>query len=305
MPFASTQSPQQARRNGPASLLLMAASLALCASAHAAIQETVVRLPARVSDTYGKVIEQEFVLTVFEDDAPTPAPRPIAIVLHGRAADADKRAALGRATYRANARWLVRQGFVVAVPTRIGYGETGGEDVEDTGSCNNKIYPPGYQAAAEQAIVTLRHMQQRPGADPNRAVVIGQSYGGATAITLASLNPPGLKAAINFAGGGGGNPETHPTQPCAPQRLEQMFARYGKTAKVPTLWIYTENDQWMGPKYPAQWHQAFVAAGGTGEFVQFGPNGKDGHGLFTQAPDVWHARVTSFLKQQGLLPSEE
>lgn len=305
MPTPQTDHRRNAPRRSAASLVLFAIlSLALPA-AQATIQETVIRLPARVSDAYGKVIEQEFVVTVFEDDAPAPAPRPIALLLHGRAADPAKRAKMGRATYRANARWLVHQGFVVAVPTRIGYGETGGEDVEDTGSCGNKIYPPGYQAAADQGLVVLRYMQQRPGTDPDRAVVIGQSYGGATAITLASLNPPGLKAAINFAGGGGGNPETHPREPCAPIRLEQMFARYGKSARVPTLWIYTENDQWMGAKYPTQWHQAFVAAGGTGAFVQFGPNGKDGHGLFTQAPEVWRPQVTSFLREHGLMPTKD
>lgn len=119
------------------------------------------------------------------------------------------------------------------------------------------------------------------------------------------MNPEGVKATINFAGGGGGNPVTQPGQPCAPYRLEQMFGNYGKTARIPTLWIYTENDLWMGAKYPPQWHQAFVNAGGVGEFVQFEPNGKDGHGLFTQAPEVWRPKVQGFLRQQGLLPSND
>ncbi len=254
---------------------------------------------------YGKAIDQEFVVTVFEDDAFAKGPKPIAIVMHGRAADAVKRATMGRATYKTNAHWLAEQGFVVAVPTRIGYGVSGSEDAEDSGSCSGKNYHPAYQAAADQTLVVLRHMQQRPDVDKLRTVVIGQSFGGATAMTLASMNPEGIKAAINFAGGGGGNPVTQPGQPCAAHRLEQMFGNYGKTARIPTLWIYTENDQWMGAKYPAQWHQAFVNAGGVGEFVQFGPNGKDGHGLFTQAPEVWRPKVQAFLKQQGLLLSND
>ena len=289
----------------PLPLLLAALGLAFASAAQGAIQETVVRLPARVSDAYGKVVEQDMVVTLFEDDAPSKTLRPIAVLLHGRAADAAKRAAIGRATYRANARWLVHQGFAVVVPTRIGYGETGGEDVESSGACNNKHYPPGYQAAAEESLVAMTFMQKRPGMDPDRVVVIGQSYGGATAIAMAAMNPPGLKAAINFAGGGGGNPETQPQEPCAPHRMRQMFGSYGKTARVPTLWIYTENDQWMGAKYPVQWHQAFVEAGGIGDFVQFGPNGKDGHGLFTQAPDVWKPRVSEFLQQQGLVANQD
>ena len=127
-------------------------------------------------------------------------------------------------------------------------------------------------------------MQQRPFVAKDRSVVIGQSYGGATAVTVASLNPPGVVAAINFAGGGGGNPKTQPERPCAPNRLETMFGQYGATAKLPMLWVYTENDQYFGPKHPKEWFEAFRKAGGNGEFIQFPPHGSDGHALFTAFP---------------------
>lgn len=42
-----------------------------------------------------------------------------------------------------------------------------------------------------------------------------------------------------------------------------------------------------------------VQRGGGGEFVLFPPNGKDGHGLFTQDPDVWRPTVLGFLKANG------
>lgn len=284
--------------------LFLLATLAT-ANTQAALQERVIQLHAQVTNMYGKAIDQDFIVTVFDDDVQTSKTKPIAILLHGRAADAVKRGNMGRATYKANTQWLVDLGVLVAVPTRIGYGVTGGEDAEDSGTCGAKNYPPAYQAAAEQTLAVLRYMQQQPHADKDRAVVIGQSFGGATAITIAAMNPHGLKATINFAGGGGGNPETQPGQPCAAYKLEQMFGRYGQTAHIPTLWVYTENDQWMGSKYPTQWHQAFVKTGGTGEFVQFGPNGKDGHGLFTQDPSVWRPKVKNFLQQQGLLPATE
>ena len=53
----------------------------------------------------------------------------------------------GRARYRPTeiVRWFARQGFVVAVPTRIGYGVTGGEDVEDSGRLlRARPMPPGF-----------------------------------------------------------------------------------------------------------------------------------------------------------------
>ena len=152
-------------------------------NAQAALQEEVIRLRAQVTNMYGSVVEQEFVVTVLTEDTTHHLLKPIAIVLHGRAADSVKRAAMGRATYKVNAQWLAEQGFLVAVPTRIGYGASGGNDVEDSGSCNRKNYPPAYQAAADQTLVVLKHLQQRTDVDKEKAVVMGQSFGGATAIT--------------------------------------------------------------------------------------------------------------------------
>ena len=116
---------------------------------------------------------------------------------------------------------------------------------------------------------------------------------------MAALNPPNVQAAINFAGGSGGEPEGSPQKPCAASSLKRMFASYGKTARTPTLWVYTENDMFFGPKLPKEWFDAFKAAGSTGEFALFPANGNDGHGLFVQAPDVWKPRVLEFLKANG------
>jgi len=185
------------------------------------------------------------------------------------------------------------------VPTRVGYGASGGEDLEDTGPCNSKRYPPGYAAAAQQTLQVLAALRERQQVRKDRIVVMGQSYGGATAVAVAALNPPGVVAAINFAGGGGGNPKTQPGRPCGPHLLERMFGDYGKTAAVPMLWVYTENDKYFGPAYPKEWFEAFRAAGGRAEFVQFPPWGEDGHSLFTAFPAVWRPAVVAFLRKQG------
>lgn len=274
------------------------ALLAFALGAQAALVEEQMDLPVRVNDAFGKVIEQTIKVTVFSDDA-NPRPAPVLVFSHGRAPDAQGRQALGRARYTDAARWFVSRGFIVAVPTRIGYGVTGGEDIEDSGACNRKNYPPGYAAAAQQTLAVLEAVRKRPDAAPDRAVVAGQSYGGATAVAVAGLNVPGVQATINFAGGGGGNPKTQPQRPCAPQALERMFKGYGATAKAPVLWIYTENDMYFGPAYPKEWFQAYRAAGGPGEFVQFPPHGEDGHLLFSRYPQAWQPRVAQFLDAQG------
>jgi hypothetical protein len=82
-----------------------------------------------------------------------------------------------------------------------------------------------------------------------------------------------------------------------------MFGSYGKTAKVPMLWVYTENDMYFGPKYPKEWFDAYVSAGAPAQFVQFPPHGEDGHSLFTRFPDVWKPKVLEFLEAQGFTAS--
>lgn len=291
------------RRPGVAGVRRLAGGLAaglacLPLVAGAAVVEQVMQLPVSVSDAFGKTVEQAITVTLFLDDAAT-APRPLLVLNHGRAPQATERAAMGRARFPEASRWLVGQGFVVALPTRIGYGASGGPDLDDTGACERKDYPGGFRAAAAQVLAVIAALRARPEVDAQRAVVMGQSFGGATSTAVAELNPPGVVAAINIAGGAGGNPTGRPQQPCATPQLERLFAGWGAAARVPMLWLYTENDQYFGPAYPRQWHQAFTAAGGMAEFTQFTPHGSDGHLLFGRFPAVWQPVVAAFLRRQG------
>lgn len=268
------------------------------ATAQARLVEEQLDLPVQVRDAYGRSVDRAIRVTVFVDDT-TPAPHPIVIINHGRAVEPTERAALGRARYTDISRWFAREGFLVAVPTRIGYGVTGGDDLEDSGACARKNYPPGYLAAAHQTVAVLDAMAARADTLKDRSVVLGQSYGGAVSVAVASLNPSGVVAAINFAGGGGGNPKTQPQAPCAPQSLERMFSDFGSRAHVPMLWAYTENDQYFGASYPKAWVKAFRDSGATAEFIQFEPHGEDGHSLFTRFPAVWRPAAAAFLRKQG------
>lgn len=269
-------------------------------NSQAKLIEEIIKVPVKVSDFYGKVIERDVVVTVFYDDA-QPKPYPVAIINHGRAVKPEERAAFGRSTSITNARWLASLGYMVASPTRIGYGVTGGEDVEDSGACQVKNYPPAYKAGADQTIQILSALRQRLDVLPDKGLIFGQSMGGTIAISSAAQNPPGIQATINFAGGGGGNPDINPGEPCRPDSLERMFANYGKTAKIPTLWVYTDNDKWMGTKYPKQWFAAFKASGGVGEYLALPANGADGHGVFTRDPAAWRPQVTDYLRGLGVL----
>jgi dienelactone hydrolase len=228
---------------------LVGALLLVAGRADARLVEEHVRVPVQVTDAAGKALARDIVVTVFFDDT-SPAPRPLLVFNHGRAADAAGRSAVGRARFSAAAAWFAQLGFVVAVPTRIGYGVTGGPDVEDSGTCANKRYEPAYNAAVEQTLQVLAALRARRDVAGDRAVIAGQSFGGMTAILLAGRNPAGVQAFVNFAGGAGGGPKQHPQKPCAPDQIPAMFTHAGTTARLPTLWIYAENDMYFGPRYP-------------------------------------------------------
>jgi len=288
--------------------VVVACSIVFAGAAQARLVEEQMSVPVRVTDGFGKEVVHDIVVTVFRDDRAA-RPYPLLILNHGRAGTPEERSALGRARYAVASLWLTRLGFIVAVPTRVGYGVTGGEDVEDTGLCGRKNYPPGFAASAAETLTVLEALRRRADVAPDRAVVMGQSFGGATAIAVAALAPAGVQLAVNFAGGGGGDTKARPQDPCAPASLKKLFADYGRTARMPTLWIYTENDMYFGPRLPEEWFEAFKAAGGNGRYVRFPANGESGHNLFSAAPTIWQPTVLEFLRANGypatLLPEDK
>jgi dienelactone hydrolase len=281
-----------------AALLLLAAA---AAAAHGKTLEETIELRATVRTMYGREVSHPFTVTVFRES--TRARSPFLILNHGRSFKPEEMAKMGRVKYTANSRYFVAKGFAVFVPTRIGYGVTGGEDVEYTGDCNRRNYPAGYEAAAQQSLVVIEYARAQPYVDPQRGLAVGQSYGGTTAIALAAKAAPGLVGAVNFAGGGGGNPEKQPGRPCRPDLLESLFAGYGVHARLPTLWIYSENDKYFGKDLPRAWFDAYRGKGGAGAFVQLPPldpaKGDDGHATFTRDPVAWRPHFEAFLRETG------
>lgn len=276
--------------------IVLAALLAL--PAHAKLVEEVVSMPVTVKDSYGKSVSHNVVVTLFREDTVKP-PYLAAVIGHGRSGEASRRASMGRYRPEPAVKLLAPLGFIVAVPTRIGYGATEGPDIEYSGPCNNRNYPPVFAAAADQLEAALALLRQRPDVSRDRGIVIGQSVGGATAIALAARNPRGVQVVLNFAGGAGGDPVRTPQQPCATVNMKRAFAGYGSTARIPTLWLYTENDMYFGPRYPREWFEAFRDAGGVGEFVLYPPHGSDGHLLFNASPETWRPKVIDFLRANG------
>jgi dienelactone hydrolase len=268
---------------------------AACGVSAARIVEEVEKVPVTVVDVDGVTIRQDIVVTIFRDDQAPKAP--YLILNHGRSTSAKGTASFGRARYPSNARYFVRKGFVVLVPTRIGYGVSGGVDAERSGSCQHRDYRASYRASVEQSRQVLAHFASRPYLDATRGLAVGQSFGGVTAVGLAADRLPGLVASFNFAGGGGGRPSERPGKPCRPDLIEQRFAEYGRTAATPTYWFYGTGDRYWGDQLPREWFDAFRRTGGQGEFFTVRTAPANAHGFFVEETDAWRPTFERILRE--------
>lgn len=230
---------------------------------------------------------------------PGEARQPLVVINHGSPADGSQRAKMEPPRYSALSSWFLAHGYVVALPLRRGYGESGGTWAEAYGRCDTPdYYNAGLQSAADVQ-ATIAFMRTQPYVAPDRTIVVGQSAGGWATVALSSLNPPGVPGMINFAGGRGG----HQKLPgggignCTPEALVQAAGRYGATARVPLLWIYAENDSFFEPNLAKRMVAAYDAAGGKATFRPVGAFGRDGHGLAgsTDGTAIWAPLVQSFL----------
>jgi dienelactone hydrolase len=223
----------------------------------------------------------------------------VVIVSHGRAAG-EKRALPVRQRYEALSRYLVSKGLAVIVPTRVGYGENYGSfDPESSGGCDRMRVEPMAQAASDQVLAALAWARGQPELDVSRWVALGVSVGGVTSLAVALRQPPGLVAAINFAGGAGGNPEQRPADPCQPEHLARLWSTQAGRAQVPSLWLYWDNDRYWGPDIPRRWARAWAEGGGQLEFHALGPVGVDGHSGMSLDMDHWVPLVEAFLARVG------
>jgi hypothetical protein len=170
--------------------LLLVLALAIPSLSLAAIVEEVLDVPVSVKTMYGQEVNQAIKVTIFRDDQREKAP--YLVLNHGRPATVAGFAGMKRQRYSDNSRYFVALGFVVLVPTRVGYGETGGPDVEDSGRCESRNFAPAYAVAADQTAAVLDFAANLAYVDRSRGVVVGQSFGGMTSITLSTRQVPGL-----------------------------------------------------------------------------------------------------------------
>ena len=257
------------------------------------LAQTPLSIPARFPDGSSATLEA----MLLRPDGP--GPYPIAIISHGTPRDPAERAQMTPLRYLPEAREFARRGWATVAVMRRGYGGSDGPYSETTGACNNPDYLRSARQSAEDLRQAVRYVAAQPYADPNRVIAVGVSAGGLASIALSADPPPGLQAAISFAGGRGSIADR---EVCREERLVAAFGTLGRSSRVPTLWIYAENDLFFGPDLARRLWEAFTHEGGRGEFIAAPPHGKDGHSFFSAAIPQWTPMVDGFLAQNGLVP---
>lgn len=238
---------------------------------------------------------------------PGDGPFPLVIFSHGRSSSAVERAKLAYPVMVGHANYWLKQGVAVVAPVRPGYGDTGGSDREnsfarwDSAACNaNPDYTGIAERSRETIAATYQWAQQQPWVRKDRILLEGLSAGGLATVAAGALNLPGVVGIVNFSGGSGGNPERSPGKSCMPENLTRTYALFGQQTKVPSLWLYAENDQYWGADMPRQWNEAFKAGGSNLRFIQTGPlEGHDGHQLLARGGRMWSVPLGAFVKEIG------
>lgn len=227
---------------------------------------------------------------------------PLAILSHGSPRDAADRPGMSARSMTPQLVEFARRGFVAVSVLRRGYGSSQGGWAESFGPCGSADYVEAGRAGAADLRAAITALSRRGDVDASKIVAVGVSAGGFATVALTADPPPGLVAAISFAGGRGSQ---GPDSLCDKDALVRAFRTFGERSRIPMLWVYAQNDHFFGPPLARRLLDAFQGAGGRAGFVAAPAYGTDGHSLFSAGGrSTWTPIVDAFLQRQGLLPPE-
>ena len=210
---------------------------------------------------------------------PGDGPFRLAVIAHATTQNVLRRAQMPQPEYRALASWLVARGFAVLVPERPGHGATGGKYLEDQGGCDEADYLHSGRATADEIATAAGLVRKQSFVRQDGALIVGHSAGAWGALALARESPQDVSVIIAFAPGRGGHANDLPNRVCAPHTLIEAAGEFGKTARVPVIWLVAANDSYFSPELSKQLADAFRAGGGRVDFYVLPASGSEGHWL--------------------------
>ena len=272
--------------------------------------------PAAAKKQEGELIEERTFLTVRKGDltyrlealvvrpAKASGRLPVALITHGKDALAQQMVAMRADIMLPQARDLAERGWLAVVVVRRGFGRSEGVAGIARGSaymsCVNTDVARGFDTEADDLEGALQALAERPDADVSRVIAIGNSVGGGTVLAFAARQPKGLRAVINISGGVR-IIKSDGTQ-CAADALPSAMTAFGARTKVPTLWLYAENDSLFGPELVRDMREAYAKAGGRVDLEMFPALEMDGHALFSDLKGriKWLVSLDKFLRANQL-----
>ncbi len=199
------------------------------------------------------------------------------------------------------AREFLQLGIAVATPARRGVGLSEGN------------YPAGFarhdgdptykaRVHAQDILPVLDYLKTRSEIDPQRIILSGHSAGGFSVSYIASTHPPGVIGAINFSGG---RTDAGPSEGAGAlnRMMVSGFTALGKTSRIPSLWVFAENDSRYSAETIRASHAAFLKAGGTARLSLSPPIAGDGHFIYHR-PELWRDALKDFLAELRVLPQQ-
>jgi alpha/beta superfamily hydrolase len=120
---------------------------------------------------------------------------PLALISHGAPREAGKRPGMTPNRFYVQAAEFARRGFAALVVMRRGYGNSGGDYAENSGSCDRRNYLIAAKASVSDLRAAIDAMNERGDVTTQGMIAVGVSAGGFASVALTADPPPGLAAA--------------------------------------------------------------------------------------------------------------
>lgn len=260
------------------------------------------------SNVYAAQLETEIVSipvnigsSTFHDDARIIKPEgdgpfPLIVLTHGTPRGAQERAKTNVGTYfKTQSEYFANKGYAVIFVVRRGFG-TSTAPFEESPLFSNgtRNYTKAGLEAAKDLKAAIDYMKNKSYVNATQIILLGQSTGGHSVTATGSLGIDGVIGVINFAGGRG---SYAPDLVRDENNLIASMGQYGKTSRIPTIWLYSTNDHFFRPDLAQAMYKAYTDNGGQAKFVTLPPYKDDGHGSFSGNRSAWAPYVDQFIEE--------
>jgi pimeloyl-ACP methyl ester carboxylesterase len=167
-----------------------------------------------------------------------PGQLPLMIIVHGTPRNLANIVYMSPIDYLGPAVDFAIRGYAAVSIMRRGFGRSTGNYAERvTGPCNDRDYLTVGRSSAEDVLGAVAALGTKAWVDRKKIVFLGHSSGGFAITAAAATNPAGVVGVISFAGGRG---SYAPDRVCGEDHLAADFGEFGKTARIPALWLVSE-----------------------------------------------------------------